>query len=229
MQPETGRGLGEQLLRKTLLHRRRRIVALAHTLERIAAGLDIALDVAGHTRNAGDIFELVAIRLELIVADRPVLDVIAFGQNALAVALDHVATDAEIVGQKAPGLPVPVQAGAADTVAGKKAAPLADRQRGLRRVVAHGQRFLFRAQEHVVANRIAQLVRRRADIEIGGRVAPRAALDRDHFEAGARKLVSQDRSGPAETDDDEILARETAGHQCPPQAGRPCRPTGGSA
>ena len=131
----------------------------------------------------------------------------------LAVALDHVAADAEIVGQEAPGLAVPVHAGAADAVAGQEAAPFADRQRRLRWVVAHGQRFLLRTQEHVVTNRVAQLVRRGADVEIGGGVAPRAALDRDHFEAGARELVSQDRSGPAETDDDDILARETAGHQ----------------
>src|SRR6202043_2494900 len=71
-------------------------------------------------RNARDVLELVVIRLELVVADRPVLDVIAFGQNALAVALDHVATDAEIVGQKAPGLPVPVQAAPPTPLPGRK-------------------------------------------------------------------------------------------------------------
>src|SRR6202043_1436769 len=98
-------------------------------------------------RNARDVLELVVIWLELVVADRPVLDVISFGQDALAVGLDHVAADAEIVGQEAPSLPVPVQAGAADAVAGQKTAPFADRKRGLRRVVAHGQRFLLRTQE----------------------------------------------------------------------------------
>src|SRR6266403_773212 len=54
---------------------------------------------------------------------------------------------------------------------------------------------------------------RTADVEISGGVAPRAAFDRDDLEAGAGEFVSQDRSGPAETDDRDILAWETAGHQ----------------
>ena len=122
-----------------------------------------------------------------------------------------------------------MHAGAADAVAGKKAAPLANGQRGLRRIVPHGQRLLPRAEEDVMADSVAQFVRRAADVEIGGGVAPRAAFDRDDLEAGAGEFVSQDRSGPAETDDRDILARETAGHQRSPQARRPCMPTGGSA
>ena len=96
-------------------------------------------------------------------------------------------------------------------------------------IVAHGQRFLLRPQEDIVAHRIAQFVRRGADVEIGGGVAPRPALDGDDLEAGARQFIGEDRSGPAETDDDDILAGQTAGHQfCPSQAGRPCMRTGGS-
>jgi hypothetical protein len=154
--------------------------------------------------------------------------VIAFRHDARAVALDHVAADAEIIRKKTPGLTVPVHASAADAVTWKEAAPFADRKRGLRRIVAHGQRFLPRAQEHVVAHGIAQFVRRGADVEISRGIAPRAAFDRNHFESGACQLIGQYRSGPAETDDGDILAWETAGHQRSPQAERPCMPTGGS-
>src|SRR5262249_15615943 len=131
-------------------------------------------------------------------------------------------------GEEAPGLAIPMHAGAADPIAGQKTPPFADRQRGLRGIVAHGQRFLLRAQEDIVAHGIAKFIRSGADVEIAGGIAPWATLDRNHVEAGMRQLVSEDRSGPAETDDDDILARKTAGHQRPPQAGRPCILTGGS-
>lgn len=76
---------------------------------------------------------------------------------------------------------------------------------------------------------IAQFIGRGADIEIGGRVAPRTTLDRDDFKTGAGEFIGKDRSGPAQTDNDDILARQTASHQrSPVQAGRPCSPTGGS-
>jgi hypothetical protein len=110
----------------------------------------------------------------------------------------------------------------------QEAAPFPDRKRGLRGVVPHRQRFLLRAQEDIVTNGVAQFICRGADVEVGSRIAPGAALDRDDFQPGAGKFISEDRSGPAETDDDDILARETAGHQFSPHAGRPCMPTGGS-
>ena len=222
MQAHVGRRLGEQRLGVALLHRRRRIVPLARAFERIAAGLDLALDVAGLAGNAGDLLEPVVMRLQFV------LNLVTFRHDAGAVALDHVAADAKVVGQEAPGLAVPVQAGAADAVARQEAAPFADRQRGLRGVVAHGQRFLLRTQEDVVTHRIAQLVGGGADVEIAGGVAPRTALQRDDIQSKAGQFIGDDRAGPAKPDDDDILARKTAGHQRSPQAGRPCKLTGGS-
>ncbi len=93
MQAKAVRGFGEQLLGVALFHRRRRIVALPRAFERIAAGLLCALDVAGLAGDARNIFELVVIGLEVFVGDRPVLDVIALGHDAFAVALDHVASE----------------------------------------------------------------------------------------------------------------------------------------
>src|SRR5437870_2356991 len=99
MQAHPARSLREQLLRIALLHRRGRIFAGARALERIASGLDLSLDVAGLAGNTRDIFELIIERLELVIAHRPILDLIVRGHDALAVALDHVAADAEIVRQ----------------------------------------------------------------------------------------------------------------------------------
>src|SRR6202012_564189 len=120
------------------------------------------LDVAGLAGDAGEILEPVITGFEFVVADRPILDVMAFGKNSFAVALQHVAANAEIVGEETPGLAIPVHPGATDAIARQEAAPFADRQRRLRRVVAHGQRFLLRPQEDVVANPKAQFARRGA-------------------------------------------------------------------
>ena len=57
-----------------LLHRRVGIFARARRLERIAAGLDLSLDVAGLAADTAEIFEAVVIRLELVVGDAPILD-----------------------------------------------------------------------------------------------------------------------------------------------------------
>ena len=96
------------------------------------------------------------------------------------------------------------------------------------RVVAEGQRLLRRAQEQLVADAIAQLVRRVGGREVGGGVAPGAALDRDDVQPGVGQLMGQDRAGPAEADDDDVLGGQLA---CavivPVQSGRPPMPTGG--
>jgi hypothetical protein len=59
-----------------------------------------------------------------------------------------------------------MHAGAADAVAGQKAAPFADRQCGLRGIIPHCQRFRLRAQEDVMADGIAEVVGRGPDVEI---------------------------------------------------------------
>ena len=97
------------------LERRQRIAALARPLERIAAGLDRAAEVAGLAGDAAQVFEAVVVGLELVVGDAPVLDRHVGGNEALAVALlDVAARTTKSFGQEAPGLAVPVHAGAAD-------------------------------------------------------------------------------------------------------------------
>src|SRR4051794_19005455 len=81
------RGIGEHLACQDRRQRRQRVVAGARRLERIAAGLDLAADIAGLAGDRRGIFELVVIGLELGVADAPVLDRHIVGDEFLAVAL----------------------------------------------------------------------------------------------------------------------------------------------
>ena len=72
-------------------------------------------------------------------------------------------------------------------------------------MVAHGEGFLLGAQEHLLADGVAQLVGRGGDVEVGGGIAPGAALDGDDVEAGLGEFERHDRAGPAEADDDDVL------------------------
>jgi len=94
-----------------------------------------------------------------------------------------VAANAKVVRQEnARSWPFPVHAGAADgRCPGRKLPQFADRQCGLRGIVAHRQRFLPRTEEERRAgDRIAQFHPARCRcLKSGGGVAPRAAFDRD--------------------------------------------------
>src|ERR1700754_3339288 len=65
-------------------------------------------------------------------------------------------------------------------------------------------------------------------------IAPRTTLDRDHVKPLVGELLRHDRAGPPETDNDDILFRENAGHcYCAPpfrdvHSARPAILTGGS-
>src|ERR1700722_10606304 len=68
------RRVREHLAGENRRQRRQRIVALARRYERIAAGKDLAGDIAGLAGDGGGIFELIVIGLELGIANAPVLD-----------------------------------------------------------------------------------------------------------------------------------------------------------
>ena len=166
-------------------------------------------------------------RLKVVVADAPILDLAVRRQSRLAVALDDVAALGEVALLEAPGLSVPMHAGAAHPIAGKEAAPAPDRQRRLIRPVAHRQRFLRRLQEEFLTHAVAQFVGCRTDVEIGCRIPPRSALERHDVEPRPREFEREDRAGPAEPDDDHVLAGKTRAHLETSQAGRPASETGG--
>src|SRR5258708_2326014 len=95
-------------------------------------------------RNRRRVFELVVIRLELVVGDAPVLDGHILGDVLLAVAFLVEAAHLELHVGPAPGVAAPVHARAADDVPGQERPEPAHRQRFLRHVVAPRDSFLLR-------------------------------------------------------------------------------------
>src|SRR6202022_1161267 len=143
MVAEALRALAEDRAEIGLLERWVGVFARSRRLERVAAGLDLALDVAGFAADATEIFEAVVVRLKIVIGDAPVLDRqlrSAGVEKFLAVALDSMAAQDKVRHLGAEALTVPVHERAAETLARQKALPAADRQRGLVRVVAKRHR-----------------------------------------------------------------------------------------
>src|SRR5262245_16855349 len=78
----TGHALGQRLVG---------IFVLARPFEHIAAVDDLAAQVAGLAGNAGELFEAIVVRLELVVADRIIRDRQLRRNGVAAVALGDVA------------------------------------------------------------------------------------------------------------------------------------------
>src|SRR5207302_5372010 len=133
------------------LERRVRVLARARTLERVAAGDDLAVEIAGLAADAVEILEAVVVALELVVGDAPVLAGAVFRKLALAVARERAAARLEVPGQEAPGEPAPVHRGAAHALAGAERAELAHRQRGLGGVVPERDGLAREALHQLVA------------------------------------------------------------------------------
>src|SRR6185295_284201 len=178
---ELAGGLGEHHARQDRRQWGERIVARARRLERVAARLDLALDVAGLAGHGGGVFEPVVIGLELVVGDAPILDRHVVGKEFLAVTLLVHGADLELHVGPAPGVAAPVVARAADAFARQERPEPAHRQRLLRDAVADGERVARRVLHQLVADHVAQLV-----ADIGYRVVlfgrlHAAALERDHL------------------------------------------------
>src|SRR3546814_15320962 len=86
-------------------------------LEGVAALADLTLHVAGLPGDPDVPLVAVVVGLEVLVADRPVLDRRSLWQRVLAVALDVVAPVLEVARVEAPRLGRPVHPGAAVPVA----------------------------------------------------------------------------------------------------------------
>ena len=156
--------------------------------------------------------KLIVMRLEIVVSYAPILDCHVFGKKTGAVTLSQMGASNEVGRQESPGLRVPVHAAAADAVWRHESAPGTDRQRGLVHLVAEREGRLLGPKEQFVADAVAQFVGRIARRIIGGRIAPRPSLDRDHVESGFCQLISHDRAGPAEPDNHDVLCRQFARH-----------------
>src|SRR5690606_9908508 len=88
---QAARGFAEQRRRIGHLHGRVGIGPRAPGLERVAAFLLLALQVAGLARRADQVIETVVVGLQLVVRERPVLAGEVGVEDVRAVALDMVA------------------------------------------------------------------------------------------------------------------------------------------
>ena len=95
---------------------------LRGAFEDVAARIDRALDVAGLARHADLVLDLVVVRLELVVAERPVFDRRSLRHARRAVALRGLADDLEVPRIEPPALRPVVQRRAADGVHHRMAA-----------------------------------------------------------------------------------------------------------
>jgi hypothetical protein len=209
------RCIGEHFTRQNRRQRRQRIVAGARRLERIAACLDPATDIAGLAGDRRGIFELVVIGLELGVADAPVLDRHVVGDELLAIAVLIIGADLEFHVGPAPGVAAPVHAGTADDFTGQERPEPAHRQRLLLRIVAHGDGVARGVLHQIVSHDITQLV-----ADIGQRIVAlartrRAALKGYDFQAGFSEFLGKNPAGPAEPNNDDIDLSEFGGHGAP--------------
>ena len=200
-----GRRLGEQLRGEHALERRQRVFARTRALERVAAGLDLALQVAGLAGHRGHVLELVVVPLHLGIGDAPVAQVGHLGGDELrAVALLVQAAHLELIVGPAPGAAAPVQAGTTDRLAGQERTQPAHRQGVLLRRVAHRHRVARGVLHHFLALHVAQLVAHLLQLEVGVGGGHLAAFERDHLQPGLGEFLREDAARPAEADDDRV-------------------------
>src|SRR5207302_6728180 len=158
------------------LHRRIRVLARAWTLEGIAAGLDLALQVAGLAADAVEILEAVEMWLELFVDHAPVLAGAVLGELARTVARERAAPRFKVPGQEAPSDAVPMHGRAAHALAWQERSHVTHRQRRIADRVAEGERLARQVLHQLVAASVTELVVRVGHSEVGLRVTPAAAL-----------------------------------------------------
>src|SRR5262252_11082017 len=84
--------------------RRHRIVAFPRTLEDIPAPVQSSIDVARFTRDSNFTLHVVVIRLEFLVAERPILDRRAFRNSRSAISPFRLTDDFEVPGIDPPTL-----------------------------------------------------------------------------------------------------------------------------
>ena len=180
-QPQRARGRGHQIDEAGASKRRHRILALTRPLEDVAAAIDRALDVAGLSRDAELVLDLVVVRLQFVETERPVLDRRARRQPRRAVALRRFADDLEVPRVEPPALRPVVQRRAADGVHHRVARRARRRRRRVDAMRGHFAVALLNGLRPV-ADVVADLVRR----EVAAR-QPGAGLEPDDIDACGRR------------------------------------------
>ena len=173
----------------------------------------LPLKITGRARRAAEIFEVIVVRLKIIVGDAPILNRHVFRQKLFAVALRQMRTSHEVARQEAKRLRIPVQPTAADAVAEHEGAPVPHRQRRLVGVVAKRHRHLRRLQERVgaAAGTAARPGRRKWGSWKPCRARDRAR-SRPHRGRHHSSVVRENRARPSEPDDNGVFSGKPARH-----------------
>src|SRR3984957_19010194 len=182
---------------------------------RIAARLNLALDVARLTAGAEQVLEAIVVWLQIIVGDAPILDGEVRIEKILAVSFARARRQLKIVRLKAVGLAIPMHHGATEARARKKGLPAPNRQSHLRSLVAKRHRFAGVVLHHGLANIEAQFVMDGGALELGNGESNLAALQSHHFIARGREFLGNDAADHADADDDDIDFFETLHHGDP--------------
>ena len=201
---QRARRLGEQGALIRAPRRRVRILARARPFVRIAAGLDLALQVAGLAADAEDFLELVVVGLDIVPGDAPVLQIAVLRNERGAIALLDARAHLEIMRQKAARVAAPVRRRAADHLARLERAHLAHRQRRLRVVVAKRKGVARQVLEDVAMTIELQFVVHVGFLKIGVDIELLAALQAHDAQPGAGQFHGHDRAHDATAHDDDI-------------------------
>ncbi|MCY1530038.1 hypothetical protein D9M68_652120 [compost metagenome] len=215
MEAELLGGLVEQLGGMDPVQRRQREVVGAVGGEGVALADHLALHRMGGAGGAEDLLGEVEVRLQFLVADPVVLDGHVLGDEFPAVALLVVTAQAQLLRHDPEMHAGPVQAGAADAVAGQEGGQLAVGQRGVVDAVADAHGALRQVLVQLAAGVVGQLVEGVGVGAVGVGVAVLAALQGHHLEARLDQLLGQDRAGPAEADHHRVHVFECRRHAQP--------------
>ena len=210
MKPKPSTGIDKAGVRRRRAKRRHGIAALARHLEWIAAGDQLAVDVAGLPRYAELPLDPIIVRLEIVVIERPVDHRIAFGQSLLAEALDQARAHAEVGLAVPPYRAAPVQ----------RAAAGADRRRQVQRfggsertrrprqdlgdvavARAPGDRVVGEVRHERSARVIADFVMLLGKIV---RREMRPLVERRHIDAALSEFGGDDSASGSEANDDRV-------------------------
>ncbi len=203
-----GHGLRQRLVR---------IFVLARPFEHVAAGDLLAAQVAGLAGDAAELLEVVVVGLELVIADREILDR-HLGRNGVpAVALVQMAAQIVVGRHQPPRRAVPVRARAAErrcragtSRAAASAAP------SPRANAAASAVSICGVLEQLLAHRVFQIVAHAREREVLARRALGAALEADDVEARLGQFARHDAAGPADADHDRIDFLENGRHVASP-------------
>jgi hypothetical protein len=104
-----------------------RIFVAAWAFKDIAAFNPLAAQIACLAGGAAQALEVVIVRLDVVIADAPVLDRHVLRDCVATIALRQMTAQDKFARQKTPSDAVPVRAGTAETIANGRDVPLAHR------------------------------------------------------------------------------------------------------